>query len=90
MRFLKTLIESNSAPNIMRLSTVKPLVRMKPMINAYEGGFAAMDKSLPISEMLKRIDFAHARFHLLAAWGSPRPEFDRNGLKFWLWNFRKG
>lgn len=53
MRFLKTVMESNSAPNIMVLSTnVKPLVRMKPMINAYEGGFAAMDKSLPISEML--------------------------------------
>jgi len=47
-------------------TNVKPLVRMKPMINAYEGGFAAMDKSLPISEMLKRIDFP-ARFHLLAA-----------------------
>jgi len=37
----------------MLSTNVKPLVRMKPMINAYEGGFAAMDKSPPISEMLK-------------------------------------
>lgn len=59
IQFLKTLMKVSPAPNIMVLSTnVKPLVRLKPLINAYEGGLAAMDKSLPIKEMLKFIDFA--------------------------------
>jgi len=52
------------------------------MINAYEGGFAAMDKSLPISEMLKRIDFAlrgsiYCRLRFV-----PVQNLTGNGLKF--------
>jgi DNA-binding NarL/FixJ family response regulator len=91
MRFLKTLIESNSAPNIMVLSTnVKPLVRMKPMINAYEGGFAAMDKSLPISEMLKRIDFALRGSIYLPPEVRSRPEFDRKWLEVLTLKFQEG
>lgn len=59
MQLSKTLMESPLAPNLVVLSTnVKPLVRLKPIINAYEGGFAAMDKSLPIREMLKYVDLA--------------------------------
>ncbi|MGQ9871890.1 hypothetical protein [Leptodesmis sp.] len=82
MRFLKMLLESKLAPNILVLSTnIKLLVQLKPMINAYEGGFAAMDKSLPIREMLRLVD--------VALWGSiyfplelrARSEFDRRWLE---------
>ncbi|MCC5621137.1 response regulator [Nostoc sp. CHAB 5715] len=59
MQLIKTLMSSSLAPNLVVLSTnVKPLVRLKPIINAYEGGFAAMDKSLPLREMLKFVDLA--------------------------------
>ncbi|MBD0303337.1 MAG: response regulator, partial [Tolypothrix sp. T3-bin4] len=41
MQLIKTLMSSPLAPNLVVLSTnIKPLVRLKPMINAYEGGFA--------------------------------------------------
>lgn len=91
MRFLKTLIESNSAPNIVVLSTnVKPLVRMKPMINVYAGGFAAMDKSQPISEMLKLIDFALRGFIYLPPELRSRPEFDRKWLEVLTLKFQEG
>ena len=54
LHFLKILLESKLAPNILVLSTnIQPLIQLKPMINAYEGGFSAMDKALPIREMLR-------------------------------------
>lgn len=91
MRFLKTVMESNSAPNIMVLSTnVKPLVRIKPMINAYEGGFAAMDKSMPISEMLKLIDLALRGSIYLPPELRSRPEFDRKWLEVLTLKFQEG
>jgi len=62
------------------------LVRMKPMINAYEGGFAAMDKSLPI-KMLKRLRLRGSIY--LPPEVPSRPEFDRKWLEV-LTNFRKG
>jgi len=82
MRFLKTLIESNRLPTLVLSTNVKPLVRMKPMINAYEGGFAAMDKSLPISEMLKRIDFACEVPSTCRLRFAPVQNLTGNGLKF--------
>lgn len=52
LQFMKILMSSSRAPNILVLSTnVKPLVHLKPIINTYEGGFAAMDKALPIKEI---------------------------------------
>lgn len=91
IRFLKALIESRLAPNIVVLSTnIKPLVQLKPMINAYEGGFAAMDKSLPIREMLRLVDFALRGSIYLPPELRARPEFDRRWLEVLTLKFQEG
>lgn len=91
IQFLKTLIESKLAPNIMVLSTnIKPLVQLKPMINAYEGGFAAMDKSLPIREMLRLVDFALRGSIYLPPELRSRSEFDRKWLEVLTLKFQEG
>jgi DNA-binding NarL/FixJ family response regulator len=91
MRFLKMLIESKSAPNILVLSTnIKPLVQIKPLINAYEGGFAAMDKSLPIREMLRLVDFALRGSIYLPPELRARTEFDRRWLEVLTLKYQEG
>jgi DNA-binding NarL/FixJ family response regulator len=91
IHFLKTLIESKLAPNILVLSTnIKPLVQLKPMINAYEGGFAAMDKSLPIREMLRLVDFALRGSIYLPPELRSRSEFDRKWLDVLTLKFQEG
>ncbi|MBW4693971.1 MAG: response regulator transcription factor [Lyngbya sp. HA4199-MV5] len=91
IQFLKTLIESQLAPNIVVLSTnIRPLVQLKPMINAYEGGFAAMDKSLPIREMLRLVDFALRGSIYLPPELRSRSEFDRKWLEVLTLKFQEG
>jgi DNA-binding NarL/FixJ family response regulator len=91
IQLLKTLMESPLAPNLVVLSTnVKPLVRFKPMINAYEGGFAAMDKSLPIQEMLRLIDLARRGSIYMPTELRSRPEFDRKWLEVLKLKFQEG
>lgn len=91
VQLLKTLMESTLAPNLVVLSTnVRPLVRLKPMINAYEGGFAAMDKSLPIKEMLRLIDVVLRGSIYLSPELRSRPEFDRKWLEVLRLKFQEG
>lgn len=91
IQFLKMLIESQLAPNIVVLSTnIRPLVQLKPMINAYEGGFAAMDKSLPIKEMLRLVDFALRGSIYLPPELRSRSEFDRKWLEVLTLKFQEG
>jgi DNA-binding NarL/FixJ family response regulator len=91
IRFLRTLIESNSAPNILVLSTnIRPLVQLKPVINKYEGGFAAMDKSLPVKEMLRLIDFALRGSIYLPPELRARTEFDRRWLEVLNLKYQEG
>ncbi len=91
MQLLKTLMESTLAPNLIVLSTnVRPLVRLKPIINAYEGGFAAMDKSLPIKEMLRLIDVVLRGSIYLSPELRSRPEFDRKWLEVLRLKFQEG
>lgn len=91
IQFLKALIESQLAPNIVVLSTnIRPLVQLKPMINAYEGGFAAMDKSLPIREMLRLVDFALRGSIYLPPELRSRSEFDRKWLEVLTLKFQEG
>ncbi|MBD2102465.1 response regulator [Leptolyngbya sp. FACHB-261] len=91
IQLLKTLMQGHPAPNLMVLSTnIKPLVRLKPLINAYEGGFAAMDKSLPIREMLRLIDFALRGSIYLPPEVRARPEFDRKWLEVLTLKFQEG
>jgi DNA-binding NarL/FixJ family response regulator len=91
LQFLKALIESQIAPNILVLSTnIQPLVQLKPMINAYEGGFAAMDKSLPIREMLRLVDFALRGSIYLPPQLRSRAEFDPKWLEVLTLKFQEG
>jgi DNA-binding NarL/FixJ family response regulator len=91
IQFLKSLIESNLAPNILVLSTnIRPLVQLKPMINKYEGGFAAMDKSLPIKEMLRLIDYALRGSIYLPPELRSRTEFDRRWLEVLNLKYQEG
>lgn len=91
IQFLKALMNSSPAPNIMVLSVnVKPLVRLKPLINTYEGGFAAMDKSLPIKEMLKLIDMSLRGSIYLPSQVRSRPEFERKWLELLKLKFQQG
>ena len=91
LHFLKTLFEGQLAPNILVLSTnIQPLVQLKPMINAYEGGFAAMDKSLPIREMLRLVDFALRGSIYLPPQLRSRTEFDPKWLEVLTLKFQEG
>lgn len=91
LELLQLLMESDSAPNILVLSTnVKPLIRLKPKISAYEGGFAAMDKSLPITDMLQLTEVAlRGSIHLPESVKS-RPEFDPKWLEVLELKFKEG
>jgi DNA-binding NarL/FixJ family response regulator len=91
IQFLKSLLESTSAPNTLVLSTnIRPLVQLKPMINKYEGGFAAMDKSLPVKEMLRLIDFALRGSIYLPTELRSRSEFDRRWLEVLNLKYQEG
>ncbi|MBI4782137.1 MAG: response regulator transcription factor [Oscillatoriophycideae cyanobacterium NC_groundwater_1537_Pr4_S-0.65um_50_18] len=91
IQLLEALMHTHPAPNLMVLSTnIKPIVRLKPAINAYEGGFAAIDKSLPIREMLKYVDLVlRGSIHLPSEVRS-RPEFDRRWLEVLKLKFQEG
>ncbi|MEM6450833.1 MAG: response regulator transcription factor [Cyanobacteria bacterium P01_D01_bin.105] len=91
MRLIDSLISSEQAPNIMVLSTnVKPLVRLKPVINAYGGGFVALDKSAPIEEMLHSVEIALRGSTHLPPELRKRPEFDRKWLTVLKLKYQKG
>lgn len=91
IQLLKTLMQLSPAPNIMVLSTnIKPLVCLKPAINTYEGGFAAMDKSQPTQEMLKHIETALQGSIYLPSEVRSRPEFDCKWLELLKLKFQAG
>lgn len=91
MQFLKQLMESHTAPNLMVLSTnISPLVQLKPVINTYEGGFAAVDKAMPIREMLRLIDFSLRGSIFLPPELRVRAEFDRRWLEVLTLKFQEG
>ena len=91
LHFLKTLIESKLAPNILVLSTnIQPLIQLKPMINAYEGGFSAMDKAMPIREMLRLVDFSLRGSIYLPPQIRSRTEFDAKWLEVLTLKFQEG
>lgn len=93
IRWLEALMhcDSNQKPNILVLSTnIKPLVRLTPMINVYEGGFAAMDKSRPIREMLKLVDLSLRGSIALPPEVRSRPELDSKWLEVLKLKFQQG
>ena len=91
MRLLEDLMGSELAPNIVVLSiNVKPLIRIKPAINAYAGGFVAMDKSFPIQDMLHSVDIALRGSTYLPPEVRTRPEFDRKWLRVLQLKYQDG
>ena len=59
IKSLGTLMKNYPTLNlVVQSSYVKALVRIKPDMDAYEGGFTVADKGLSSQEMLKRIDLA--------------------------------
>lgn len=59
IQLLKHLMQHHPILNIVVQSAhVKTLVRLKPLINEHEGGFTIADKSLPMKEMLTKVDWA--------------------------------
>lgn len=59
IQLLKHLMQNYPTLNIVVQSAhVKTLVRLKPIINEHEGGFTIADKSLPMKEMLTKVDWA--------------------------------
>lgn len=59
LQLLRTLMQSYQTLNIVVQSAhVKSLIRLKPTINAHEGGFTVADKSASMQEMLTKVDWA--------------------------------
>lgn len=59
IQLLKTVMERYPTLNIVVQSAhVRSLVRLKPAINAHEGGFTIADKGLSMKEMLIKVDWA--------------------------------
>ena len=59
IRSLEVLMKTYATLNlVVQSSYVKALVRIKPDIDAHEGGFTVADKGLSSQEMLNRIDLA--------------------------------
>lgn len=59
IQLLREIMQTYPTLNIVVQSAyAKALVRLKPLINAHEGGFTIADKSLPLREMLVKVDWA--------------------------------
>ncbi|MBW4695409.1 MAG: response regulator transcription factor [Lyngbya sp. HA4199-MV5] len=59
IQLLKTLMERYPTLNIVVQSAhVRSLVQLKLAINSHEGGVTVADKSLPMKEMLTKVDWA--------------------------------
>lgn len=57
--FLKGLMQDYPLLNLMvQSSNIKALIRLMPEIDSHQGGFTIADKSLPLDDLLTRIDWA--------------------------------
>lgn len=82
LNLLQDLLSSSLAPNIAVVSShLNALIRLKASIKAYEGGFASIDKSLPIDEMLFLIKVAMRGSIFIPEKVKSRPEFHHKWLK---------
>lgn len=59
LRLLRQLMDTYPTLNLVVQSAhTKSLVRLKPSIDLHKGGFAVVDKSISLADMLKRVDWA--------------------------------
>ncbi|MBL1198682.1 response regulator receiver protein [Nostoc linckia z18] len=64
IQLLKTLMRQDPSLNIVvQTANTRALVRLKAAISNHEGGFTVADKSLPMSEMLTKVDWALKGLH---------------------------
>lgn len=64
IQLLKTLMRQYPTLNIViQTATPRALVRLKAAISNHEGGFTVADKSLPMSEMLTKVDWSLKGLH---------------------------
>jgi len=86
-----SLLGGTWAPNIAVLSTdINPLVRLKTTIKTYEGGFAAMDKALPLQDMIQHINFAMRGSVYLPQTVKSRPELHAKWVELLHLRFDEG
>lgn len=91
IQLLSRLMKSEVAPNLMVLSTnVKPLIRLRSLINSYEGGFVAMDKAAPIQSMLESVEVSLRGSIHLPPEVRARVEFDRKWLQVLKLKYQDG
>ncbi|MEM9945229.1 MAG: response regulator transcription factor [Cyanobacteria bacterium P01_D01_bin.36] len=91
IRLLEQLIHSELAPSLMVLSiNIRPLIRLKSVINAYQGGFVALDKSAPLQSILNTVDIALRGSIYLPPEVRSRPEFDRRWLQVLVLKYEEG
>lgn len=59
IQMLRSVMANHTELNIVVQSAhVKSLIRLKPLIDIHQGGFTIVDKSLPMREMLEKVDWA--------------------------------
>ncbi|KYC34633.1 response regulator receiver protein [Scytonema hofmannii PCC 7110] len=59
MQLLRSLMQLYPTLNIVVQSSYpRSLVRLKPSISLHEGGFTVVNKSLPVNEMLTKVDWS--------------------------------
>ncbi|MFK8183601.1 MAG: response regulator [Phormidesmis sp.] len=86
-----TLIGKKWFPNIAVLSTdINALVRLKTAIKVYEGGFSAMDKALPLQEMIQYVHFAMRGSVYLPQTVKSRPELHAKWVELLHLRFDEG
>ncbi|MEO0769617.1 MAG: response regulator transcription factor [Cyanobacteria bacterium J06649_4] len=91
IELLERLLTSALAPSIMVLSiNIKPLIRLKSVINAYQGGFVALDKSTPLQAILSSADIALRGSIYLPPEVRSRPEFDQRWLRVLTLKYQQG
>ena len=91
MQLLESLLNSELAPSLMVLSIdIKPLIRLKSVINAYQGGFVALNKSTAFQDILSSVNIAMRGSIYLPPEVRSRPEFDRRWLQVLTLKYNKG
>ena len=58
IQLLKTLMQHPTLNIVVQSAHPRSLVRLKPAISVHEGGFTVADKSLPMNEMLTKVEWA--------------------------------
>ena len=91
IRLLERLLASDLAPSLMVFSIdIRPLIRLKSMINAYQSGFVAMEKSVPLQTALDQVDTALRGSIYLPPEVRSRPEIDRRWLRVLTLKYQEG